>query len=70
MAWRAAELDPEEGTPELDRQVAALHAFGPDTPEHLLGDVLGYWTREWRANRAPKFRRPAVSPHPCWTSPM
>jgi predicted RecB family nuclease len=53
VPWRAAELEPAEGIPELDEQVAALHAFGPDTPQYLLGDVLGYWRREWFAHLAP-----------------
>ena len=57
LAWRAAYLEPEEGSPDLDAQVAALHAVGPDTPEHLLGDVLGYWRREWRAYLAPKLAK-------------
>ena len=54
LAWRASRLEPEEGWPELDAQIEALHAFGPGTPEHLLGDLLGYWVRERRANNAPK----------------
>ena len=29
----------------------------PDTPEHLLGDLLGYWVREFRAYKAPKLAR-------------
>jgi uncharacterized protein len=53
VPWRVAELEPDEGIPELDEQVAALHAFGPGTAEHLLGDVLGYWRREWLAHLAP-----------------
>ena len=36
-------------------RIAALHAFGPDTSEHLLGDLLGYWVREFRAYKAPKL---------------
>lgn len=55
LPWRAAVLDPEEEHPELDARVAALHAFGPATPEHLLGDLLGYWLREFRAYKAPKL---------------
>ena len=55
LPWRAARLDPEDEHPELDEQIAALHAYGPDTPEHLLGDLLGYWVREFRANKAPKL---------------
>jgi len=54
LAWRVSRLDPEEGWPDLNAQVEALHAFGPGTSEHLLGDLLGYWVREWRANKAPK----------------
>lgn len=53
--WRAAVLETVETDAELDEQVTALHAFGPDTPEHLLGDVLGYWRRERRAQIAPKL---------------
>ncbi len=32
--------------PELDARIEALHAFGPGTDEHLMGDLLGYWRRE------------------------
>ena len=53
LEWRAAAFDPEENTyADLDTQVAALHAFGLNTPEHLLGDALGYWLREWRVHLA------------------
>jgi uncharacterized protein len=55
--WRAAELVPEEGFPELDELVAQLHEFGPDTTEHFLGDVLGYWRRESLAHVAPLLAR-------------
>jgi predicted RecB family nuclease len=54
VPWRASRLDPEDEHPELDERIAALHAYGPDTPEHLLGDLLGYWVREFRAYKAPK----------------
>jgi predicted RecB family nuclease len=57
LAWRSAVLDPDDELPELDEQVAALHAFGPDAVEHLLGDVLGYWRREWKAHLAPLLVR-------------
>jgi uncharacterized protein len=60
LAWRAASVEPEEGIPDLDAQVAELHAHGPGTPEHLLGDLLGYWLREGRANRAPKVAKTAM----------
>lgn len=51
--WRAAALDAEPAKEELDALVAALHAFGPGSPEHLLGDLLGYWLREWLAHLGP-----------------
>jgi uncharacterized protein len=53
LEWRDAELPAPEGTPELDDQVAALHRFELGTTEHNLGDVLGYWKREWKAHIAP-----------------
>ena len=55
LAWRASRLEPEEGWPELDAQLEALHAFGPGSAEHLLGDLLGYWVRERKASKAPKM---------------
>jgi uncharacterized protein len=57
LEWRTAILDPGDELPELDERVTELHAFGPGTPEHLLGDVLGYWRREWRAHVGPKLAR-------------
>ena len=60
LPWRAAVLEGEEQHPELDEQVAALHAYGPGTLEHLLGDVLEYWRREWRAHLAPLLARAAA----------
>lgn len=55
--WRSSWLDPDDEMPELDEQVTALHEFTDDTPEHLLGDLLGYWRRERRAYIAPKIAR-------------
>jgi uncharacterized protein len=55
IEYRDTHLEPEAGIPELDEQVERLHAFGLKTPEHLLGDVLGYWRREWQAYLAPKL---------------
>ncbi len=57
LAWRSARFELEDRTPDLDAQVASLHAAGPDTLEHLLGDLLGYWQREWRAQAAPKLAK-------------
>lgn len=53
LPWRAAELVPDSVIPELDELVARLHASGPGTTEHLLGDVLGYWRREHSAYVTP-----------------
>lgn len=44
--WRAAVLDTYEPDPEVDARIDALHAYGPETVEHLMGDLLGYWRRE------------------------
>ena len=45
--WRPAHIQPPEETyPDIDEQVERLHEFGAGTPEHLLGDLLGYWLRE------------------------
>ena len=50
LPWRAALVEQAESTyPDIDAQVEALHAFPVDSPEHLLGDLLGYWLRESRA---------------------
>jgi predicted RecB family nuclease len=57
LPWRGSSIEPEEGIPDLDAQVAKLHEHGPGTPEHLLGDLLGYWLRERRANKAPKVAK-------------
>jgi len=57
LPWRTSVFEPGEGFPELDAQVEALHAFGPESSEHLLGDLLGYWFRERRAQKAPKLAK-------------
>ncbi|MGY6499926.1 MAG: TM0106 family RecB-like putative nuclease [Acidimicrobiales bacterium] len=69
LPWRAAVLEPDEGLPELDGHVEALHAFGPDTPEHLLGDLLGYWRREWSAHIAPKLIKSQADPSTLFDDP-
>ena len=51
VQWRAAYLEPEPGR-EPDERVAALHQLGGDA--HFLGDLLGYWDREWQAYITPK----------------
>ena len=61
LPWRAAELEPYSQLPELDELVARLHASGPDSTEHLLGDVLGYWRREHSAYVTPLRARCGAS---------
>lgn len=60
--WRVAAFELDPGIPELDEQVAQLHTFGPESPEYLLGDVLGYWRREWLAYVAPKLAQVQQDP--------
>jgi hypothetical protein len=56
MPWRAAVLGRDEPDAELDARIEALHAFGPGTVEHLMGDLLGYWRRERRVVSADAYR--------------
>ena len=60
LPWRTSVFEPGEDFPELDAQVEALHAFEPASSEHLLGDLLGYWLRERRAQKAPKLAKTAL----------
>ncbi len=60
LDWRPACYEPESTYPEIDAQVAALHDFDPGTPQHLLGDLLGYWLREWRATTAPRLAKTSL----------
>jgi uncharacterized protein len=62
-AWRPAVLEPAPDDPELDARIDALHRFDPGTPEHLLGDLLGYWRRE-RAVVAADCLRLSLAPRP------
>lgn len=55
-AWREAVLEPEPTDQELDDRIEALHAYGSGTPEHLMGDLLGYWRREKRVVAADCLR--------------
>lgn len=56
MPWRPAVLGRDEPDAELDARIEALHAFGRDTDEHLMGDLLGYWRRERRVVSADAYR--------------
>ena len=55
LPWRANAFEIPDPIEDLEARVAALCAFGPETPEHLLGGLLGYWLREHRAFIAPKL---------------
>ena len=52
IGWRAAVLEPSERDEEVDLLIRRLHDFDPGTPQHLLGDLLGYWRREDAATYA------------------
>lgn len=63
--WLIAQRPPELPWPEepersqilvdIDQEIATFHEFPEGTPEHLLGDLLGYWTSEWWAYLMPKL---------------
>lgn len=56
MEWRAPylETDPEPEITELRDREIRLHAYGPESAEHFLGDLIGYWWRERQADLGPK----------------
>jgi len=56
VEWRDAVLEPRVTDEGLDARIEALQAFEPDTPEHLMGDLLGYWQRERRVVAADCLR--------------
>jgi uncharacterized protein len=62
LPWRAATVELVEDSAELDELVEALHAVGPQTPEYVLGDVIGYWKREWLAVLAPRLVKCQADP--------
>ena len=49
-AWRFATPSPNQNLayPSSTSVSIRLHEFGEDTMEFFLGDLLGYWRREWR----------------------
>ena len=57
--WREAVLEESDHALDTDALVEALKAFGDDSPEHLLSDLLNYWRRERSANIEPKFAEAA-----------
>jgi predicted RecB family nuclease len=58
-SWREAVLEEPEHVYDTDALVERLKHFGEQSPEHLLGDLLGYWRRERIANTEPKFAEAA-----------
>ena len=56
LAWRPAVLGRDEPDASLDERIEALHASGPGTVEHLMGDLLGYWRRERQVVGADAYR--------------
>jgi predicted RecB family nuclease len=69
VVWRDAVLVPEPPDPELDERIEALHARGKGTPEHLMGDLLGYWRREKRVVAADCLRLSTAEEHEQMESP-
>ena len=69
IAWRDAVLDPAPADPELDARIETLHAYGPGTDEHLMGDLLGYWRRENRVVAADSLRLSMADDHEQLESP-
>ena len=55
--WREPVFDGYADDPELNLLAEELLASDPGTPEHLLGDLLGYWRRERSADVTPKFAK-------------
>lgn len=66
---RDAVLDPMPDDEQLDARIEALHAFGPGTEQHLMGDVLGYWRRERRVVAADCLRLSMADEHDQLDSP-
>ncbi|OBI55667.1 hypothetical protein A5667_23195 [Mycolicibacterium fortuitum] len=54
VEWRAARIEFEEKNPEFNERIERLHKFESGSDEHFLGDLLGYWGREWSAYITPK----------------
>ncbi|TMS54796.1 TM0106 family RecB-like putative nuclease [Mycobacterium sp. DBP42] len=54
IEWRSARIEFEEKHPEFNERIAQLHKFEVGSDEHFLGDLLGYWGREWSAYITPK----------------
>ncbi|MDZ5088718.1 MULTISPECIES: TM0106 family RecB-like putative nuclease [Mycobacteriaceae] len=53
LEWRDSHLEPPPGIPALDERVPKLHAYPAGSVERFLGDLLGYWWREYMAYHTP-----------------
>ena len=70
LAWREAIIEQGDSEfPAIDEQMAALMEFEVGTPQHLMGDLLGYWLREGRANTAQLLARASKDPHELMVDP-
>jgi len=69
MPFRDAVTEPEPGIPELNERVVRLHEYGDGTLEFFLGDLLGYWWREWRAYIVPRMLKLQADPSDLVTDP-
>lgn len=69
LAWRPAVMEIPSADVELDERIERLHAAGAGTPEHLMGDLLGYWRRERRVVAADCLRLSMAAPHEQLESP-
>ena len=49
LEWREAIIELEDTEEPDDELIAQLLAFGAGSVEHLLGNMLGYWRREFHA---------------------
>ncbi|KUI15391.1 hypothetical protein AU191_06650 [Mycolicibacterium acapulense] len=64
LPWPVPSAGDNEVLISIDEQIAQFRVFERETPEYLLGDLLGYWTEEWWAYLMPKladFQRDAAA---------
>ncbi len=69
LSWRPAVTEPIADDRELDERIERLHEFEVGTPEHLMGDLLGYWRRERSVVAADCLRLSMADEHDQLESP-